>query len=129
VVVRNEDREINLDLTNNETFKSVYLLCFCMGVCGFFCFWYIFKRKNKDVYAKKSTLIFLIIGNLPILILIWILPNLSFYFKGGVTILMAATELVYLYALNKGGKNIRRVLGVENEEDRYEKEKKRKQAK
>lgn len=116
-----------MDLRNSETFQNVFLACFFVGIGAFFVLWKVYKKRGITVLSKKNKFILLIIGIFPILVLFWVLPDVPLLVKIGITFLILATEFGYFYLLGKAGKSVRKTLGIETEEDRYEKDKEQKE--
>lgn len=101
----------------------MYLLCAFIGFTAYFVLWNIFKKRGIDVYSTKNKIILLIACLVPCLGLLWFLPDIPIHVKIGITVLGIATEFLSFYSLGKAGKRFRETFGIENEEDRIEKEK------
>jgi hypothetical protein len=99
-----------LDLTNNETFQNMFLLCAFIGIADYFVLWTIFKKRGIDVYATKNKIILLVSCLIPCLSLFWVLPDIPFHVKISITILGIATEFLSFYSLGKAGKRFRETL-------------------
>jgi hypothetical protein len=112
-----------MNLRDNATFQNVFLFCVFFGVGTYFILRYIFKKRGMDIYSRKSIVIFLSVGIIPVIVLLWLLPFLSLIAKLGITFVMVTTEFVYFYVLDKSGKRLRKQFGIKNEEDRWEEEK------
>lgn len=100
-----------MDLKDNEVFQNMFLLCFFIGIILYFVLWYIFKKKGISLSSLKTKSVFLIIGILPVLILLWALPDLPLTIKAAITLLGVATEFAYFYVLGKASKSFRNKFG------------------
>ena len=111
-----------MDLTDNKTFQIFFLLCLGASVIVTYTLWIVLKRKGVDVYLKKNMMLIGIVGAFIVSLPLWLHPSLSIQFKIGLFLIALVVGIANFYAVHYGGKEFRKQFGIENEEDRREKE-------
>jgi len=116
-----------VELREFKTWTIFFLLCGFLNCVITFSSFFVLKKKGIEVYTVKNMLIVTLAPVTNLLIPIWLFAGLSFNSKIGATLIIYLFTIVSFYAYHYGGKRLRNQIGLVTEEDRWEKEREKKE--
>lgn len=116
-------------LADSNNLKIAITICVIIYIILTLALFFVLHKKGVNVYSLKNS-VKIVVAFAPIITVpIWLLPKGSLLAKAIGSIVVVAVGIVCNYSLHYYGRIMRKMRGIETEEDRRETEEKEKKRK